>query len=474
MMNLTALLPPGFSFKQLYCFYDETKLKNHYSYAPLAIVLNDIDQQPDVSLTLSDEGAIFRWGADLLKADTSLLQQLKNEIANRYDISPGEITLSEVALSAKVALLVGKTGEKFEHLPIELAKGETETLTSTEKPDALAAVNGRKNYLLLEYSYDLTLQTSLKNYYSDDINELLRQLILTGNNGSKADCAAYIKKSIDDGDVLITQTTVNEPSPELCNQVNSEFCELFSDIAFKYVNGVNNIYDLPNPCNQTIDYSNGAPRQYPLLCSSDVATWLEGFTPTDFVHYSNTPIPNPHRPVNPDKPVNKTLSVSVSFKPSDFQISQITLIWGKSTETMPWNFGPTDLTSDTRGSLQIEVSYFFGGSYKSELAYTSEDWVIQPADAGLCLIELDATALEQHNKKVAGAIIYHPDRQGRRHTENFTFPDNGKWKINWYVTSLSNDLGGKLNGDYTLTPKGWGKPKQHTLDNTSETSIILK
>lgn len=472
-MNPIDLLPPGFSYKGLYCFYDENKQQHHYSYCPLEIIINNVNEKPDVSLTLSDEGARFSWGSELFSPDEQQLQALKNEAANYFDVSPNEITLTPVDPVSQIALNVGDGTQWYERLDIDQTKGQTEILTSTEKPHALSALNGNSDYLQLEYDYNLTLQTHLRWNFQQDINPLLREIVRAGANASKQDCAAYIEQAIEDGDLSIDKTQLNQPSPTLQQQVSAEFCSMLTDIAFKYVDGVDDIYDLPNPCDQSLDYGKGEPRQYPLILTSDISTWLEGFNAGDFVHHTNTPIPNPDRPA-PDQPTEKTLTVSVNFKPVDFQIGSIELTWGDDEVKMPWDFAATQVTSKTRGPLKVVVSYYFGGKYTVELPYTGEDWVIAPEDAGLCQITLDATALADQNKKVTGSVAYHPQGGGRRYTENFTFPDNGQWQTQWYVTTLNSGIAGYLDGSYTTTPKRWGGSKTHQINRTSDTHLVLK
>ena len=184
-MSSVKHLPPGFCFKALYCYYDESSAKHHYKYVPLEIILAKINGKPDVSLTLSEEGAIFQWGSTLLSADQPLLQALKNEAANHFDVAPDKITLSAADINPKVALRVASDPAKYETLAIDLSKGLSEILSATEKPHALAAINGRENELQLEYSYNLTLQTHLQYHYEDDINPILIDIIHHGVEETK-------------------------------------------------------------------------------------------------------------------------------------------------------------------------------------------------------------------------------------------------------------------------------------------------
>ncbi len=341
----------GFNFRGLYCYKDASLDPWTFSYLPGAPrpELNP-SGKPIISLLVSDRGAILqlqtRWDTE-----PEVLAALKAEIANCYpELDLGLITLELARVTSEgVSLRIGDGQSEPKEIATFNSSGFPPyptlihaRLTSDEKAQALSALEGLENRLLVSYQLVLPLQTIVKTTIEGDVALDLKALAQTDSANeehksiSLKDCLAQIEIAIAEKRLTLTQEEINEVSEELRVKGIQAAKQYAAKQLLRRVQ--RNIF--PDESLLKVTDEQTEMRYYQLEHQTDVASWFPEGDGLNYMQVSPTPIEEPTRPDSeedtegeeepqPDKHPITEKRVSISFDAQDAPIHRFGLLGEK-------------------------------------------------------------------------------------------------------------------------------------------------
>lgn len=534
-----ATLPKnfGFSFNKVDCYKDASRDPWTFSFVPAEPKAElNIKGAPTISLLASQLGAILqlqaRWDVD---PDTR--EGLKAEVAKRHPSLEASLISVEVApLSSPTVVLSIGDGQN-DPQPIETANSSgfspystlmNVRLTADEKAQAIAALEGQKNRLILSYQSTLAVSSSVETTLAGDLTAEIEALSpessssLFGNlwqrkedsdsqdssepdSVSLSDCAAQIEAAIQADRLSLTQVEVGPFSKALRSKGLGAIKQM---AAAQLLSSVNSATDsrIPDEYDLQVTDTQTDRQLYTVERHADLATWVEGNSDASYMQVSPTSIEEPTRepPLEPstlptetssgcsdrdgnaDSPstslppngaasIATDLTVRLGFGNKDIPVSSIQVTYNDVSDKLRRpKFEPITLSSKRSSperTLLVETDYIRTGSnfIADPLVLDGNEWSLMPKTLGLVLIVVDAS-----EPKAAGAqklqlsFHYRPDGEGVRDRQTINFYErDDKWIQQWFVITKSNHLSGIIEWSWRETLKNGETVKHESVETTN-------
>lgn len=496
-------LPKGFYIHDVYCYQDATLDRWSFYYLPDQPKLeNNAFGEPLISLWTSTRGAILQLQT-CWNVETSLLTELKQELAKRHPELDADLISVELAplVIQGVTLTIGDGNNQFQDLATVNSSGVSPystifnlRLTATEKAKVLSAFNGMQNYLAVIYKFSLEVTSEIETIIAGDLATDIAQLrnsvvnsnsflssLFTENRQqaqpqekhiSLADCLAQIEIALSEQRLHLSRVEVSLVSDQLRQAVDNEAKQYAAQQLLNIVNSKN---PAPQESPLQIAARQTETQRYFLERQADVSSWFSNSNGSDYVQVLPTPIDEPDRlddntNVPPsEKPEVKQKIVRLAFAKEDLPISTIQVTCGEVTATLRRPHFQQVTLPATEEPLLVETKYTKAGkTFQSQLAPTTEDWLLTPEILGIAKITVDGTTPKTSKAKNVQVTVYYKPAKGgdgfrESRTINFQQGD-AEWLASWYVITRSASLNGVIEWFWVETPAKGAAIKHKSLE----------
>lgn len=479
----------------------------------------DFSGQPTLSLWVSDRGAILqlqtRWDVE-----SSLLEDLKAEIARRYQISSHSIVLDMASVSSpEVSLEIGDGQGNFQVLKTSPSSGFLpyttifqETLTAGEKHQALSALSGEPDYLRVKYSAEVGVTAAVVIRLAGDVAADIAELVKTAAGGEQQptsklgglfsrrnqqpqrsialeDCLTQMEKAITEGRITLSITEVNVVSQELRQRVEHQVKQSAAHLLLQRVQQAQAGNILPDSSTLEAQFTDTETHSYSVERQTDVSSWFPDGNGRDRIQSSPETIDEPLRPVLGETgptAVGDTSGgtgstagekvVRLGFEPESTSLYSIRVTCAGQTQTLEEpSFHSVTLPAPPGEPLVVETGYSLGENFTAQLPPTiSGEWVLASENVGLAKIVVDASARQTARaKSVRVKVTYKPSGDGDRETKTVDFDQrDAEWTKNVYFVTRSPNLSGVIEYSWQETPAK-GSPVSSKVFKTENTQVTL-
>jgi hypothetical protein len=480
-------IPHGFEFKGLYCYPNLGQAMSYY-YLPSALQpQRDTAGNPILSMVTTGSGGFLQFSV-LWDTPSEILEALREDIAQREDLeNPAVLRFAFAPITVQDAsLLLGDGNDTMQELQKTRSSGFLPystlfnlQLNPEQQAQVAAALNGRKNFLKIQY--DITLETFAVvtgNLHGDATKFVVK---LKGEQKNElftitpGEVQRHLQEAIQQGQFQLTVEADNAPDT-LEERVRAQVLAEATTLLIRFFRNESAIADISH---WDVRVSLSEPISIDLLLETDVATWFKDGTGTGYITPAPGTNPNPlpdELPGDPpDSSSSRKLNIHLDFPATEAPIGLIRVRRGNAQITLaPPDFPPAVLPASTDKILSIETSYTTGGPvYENHPAIpTSGDIGLSPADLGLVQVQIDARALSTAKAKKARIWLrYQPTEQGVADERTLHFR-NAEWQANWFLISRSESLAGILEYEWQVTTDN-DKLVKHDRIQTTTSTIVL-
>lgn len=465
-------LPTGFEIRGVY-FYCDPNDPYTFFYIPGEPTAEvSPSGQPSLSLMVSDQIALLqlgsRWGLDAQQQE-AIEQDLQHQFS---ELTPALIRLSPAPVTIKQTVLqLGDGDGNFGLLQTVSSAGYPPfaalfnvQLTSKQKTQAIAALNGRENFLVVTYQGTLATEIPVSTSIQGDIRT---DLAMLNQNTTLADCLEQIELAISANRLIVQRSHPETVDSELVLKVDQIAKYKAASVLLDQLQQAQR-----DPDRATLEVTATliATQLLTIERSTDISTWFEGNTGLDHVRVL------PPVSKEPEQTSSESLTVRLGFDAQDSAIAFIQVKFGEAQATLrPPKFDTVTFSSvQSSSSLMITTHYTDGGSsWENQLPFPqAAELSLNPNDVGLALIVVDASARKQAGStSLQIQVKYIPKNSGTEDERTLYFRF-GEWTDSWYIVTRSTDLGGVLEFEAKETTLDDVVIK-HPLTTTTETEIKL-
>jgi hypothetical protein len=468
-------LPEGIDFKGIYCYQNKNEPSTFFYLPREPKPEPDPQGKPTLTLWVSEQGAMLQcaaqWGAD-----AELLVELRDYLAQKFQLDPVLIRLSPAPVSVKgVTLSMGDGAGKFRALKTASSSGYSPyttvfnvQLTAEEKTQAVAALNGRQRFLSIGYQMALAVEILAETAIAGDVRE---DIAVLGKEATLEACLAQIETAIAAGRLSLTHSGTAEPSDAIWQKAERLVKEKAATILQRFVQGA-----IANPAQSTIEASVSLAdtAMLPIERSTDVSSWFPKGKGTDHIRVLPASIPGSDQP--PPPPVTTGRTVRLGFDAKEIGIAFIQLTQGDAKQTLRApDFNSITLPANQSANpLLVKTHYTDSGPpFEVTLATPSaEGWVLSPKDLGLVKVAIDGSALREAGCKQARVrVLYRPSGKGSE-DDRTIYLRRDDWTASWYIVTRSSNLNGVLEYEWKET-KADGSVVKHPFVTTDKPELKL-
>lgn len=277
-------IPNGLNYQGIDYYVDRTDSSRFY-YIPSTPTSQATSQgHPAISLIVLEQLAMLQISSEW-SLHPEQLEQLKTAIAKQFDLEtvslqPAPLIVESVILSLRTSkndLEVLKIVESSGYLPFTALFSVQ--LNNEQKPQAIAAFNGRKDQLIITYNATLKTEISAEVAITGDITEDLKNLPKNlPKNPTLADCSRQIETAIAQHRLKLEQ------SSEVPEALLKKTVELVKDRAAQLL-----LYmaeNSPAPYDRSRFHASASlTEDAPILIerSTDISTWFPKGDGMDYV-----------------------------------------------------------------------------------------------------------------------------------------------------------------------------------------------
>lgn len=478
---MNVQVPKGFEFQHVYCF-PNTEQPLSYYYLPLQIQpQRDADGTPMVNLVSVGTGGFLQLSVSW-DAPSALLDALRQEIAQRETLdNPAELRLAFAPITLQqVSLLLGTGGETFDAIATSKSSGFppytalfSVQLNAEQQAQVAAALNGRENFLQVEYNAILNGFAEASATLTGDASAVIAQFKGSRRILNHHEVQAILEQAITSDQLQITVDASNTASAQLIDRVKTQTLTQSVDLLLRFLQGEERIPDITR---LQVSVSLTEPHQVTLELKTDIATWFSNRSGTQQIQPAPGAIafPSPTHPPTLSSAPSAALPIYLTFTPTDAPVALISIQQGTAKTTLtPPDFSATLSALSKDEPLAVETSYTTGGGYQSRVpSPPAGELALSPADLGLVQVQVDATALEAiATKKARIWLRYRPDGAGIANETTIYFRDR-PWQADWFVISRSKDLQGVLTYEWQVTTENGDVIKREMTETTSPHVVL--
>jgi hypothetical protein len=430
---------------------------------------------PTLQFMVSDKGAILQFGAQW-SVEPSLLSKLMDDLSGMYQDLPKElIRLSPAQNSVSAATLsIGDGTGKFDELQSVKSSGYPPfaalfnvQLGSLDKTRVVASLNGRRDFLKVDYKGSLPVEREARVSISGDVSQEVSNL---GKNASIVDALALVESAIAKGRLKVEESVDEEVSQDLKNNINRQAKEKAASTILAMAASAGN----SGQAKLESTVSGTETAQVPLESSTDISSWFPGGTGADHIIVVGVTITEPDKS-SVTEPVAQTKFVKLGFEAIEMPVAFIELKLGDVAAKMVGpGFADASLPAAVPGELVVRTNYSDGGpAFETKLPLAdSKGWTLKPEDLGMTKIVLDGSRPRAAGSTDARVrVVYRPSGKGTYDDRTIYFRRDS-WTTSWFIVTRSADLEGSLVFDWRETAAD-GSVLMHPSSNTDKTELQL-
>jgi hypothetical protein len=472
-------IPNGFEFQRVYCYPNPDQPLSYYYLSLQIQPQRDTDGNPIINLVSVGTGGFLQLSVSW-NAPSELLNSLRQTIAQHENVeNPDVLRLAFAPVTVQhVALLLGDGEDHWEAIATSKSSGFppytalfNAQLNAERQTQVAAALNGRENFLQIEYCASLSGFVEASAKLTGDASNIMTQFKGTRRILDQQEVQRVLEQVISEGQLQITVNASQNASNRLIEQVKTHVLIQSAELLLQFLQGEERIPDITH---LDITVTNTEPQQLSLNLTTDVATWFTQGSGLDQIQLASGVVPSPS-PAPTLSPVPSfTLPVRLNFPSADVPIELIMLQQGARKITLtPPDFSAERPEFRQDESVDVETSYSFGGVYAKKLTLSgSKELALSPADLGLAQVTVDATALEEMGaKKVRIWLRYRPDGDGVANETTIYLRDR-PWQATWFVISRSDTLQGFLEYEWQVTLENGDFIKREMTETTSPHIVL--
>lgn len=472
-LNPQLTLQDFFYLNTAFAFHDQTKADEQFTCGESTYQYVTTDggtQESAFHLLTSSEGGM----ATLIHPSQTLPKdKIKDYITSHITSSYQDVSLTQISPNISIFLAFSATNNVKAHT---IAFDDSKlAVTHDESNQIVKAIQGTKNCVNIITHAAFNVNSRVKASLSADWRQIL--IIAVEKKYHQLDSIkTLISQEIDNNTIQLTQTFENTPSNASKSLVLNHLIDTAARLACNTLEGVTGIDELPDTVDYSVTYSNALPQAYCIEKSDDMAELFSLLPFSSMISHSPQPLPEPNRkPI--DKPTHhQECKVSLNFQASDFQITEIVVLWGENSTPMSWpNFPSVVLNSnDEINNITIKTTFADYTTFETQIPWNSEV-TLSISDIGYREITFNAETIKSDFKNISGTATYYPN-ESKQKSRSFNFYFSGsEWRCNWQLNTNSKSLNGIIEYQWSGKPDSyWSKTFQSGSIKTENSLIELQ
>lgn len=274
---MTAL-PEGVEYNGVYCYRRAGDSATFYYIPGAPAPQRTSTGDPQVSLISMGSIAMLQVGVTW-DAGSDALSDVRGQLARKYpELDPAAIQLVPAAVSVTgVTLELVNADGKYDVIGTSSSSGTAPfdaifsvSLKSEQSPQAISALNGRKDVLRAVYSVSVDVSVASSATLSGDVAAELGEL---DTNATAEECQTALQSALDAGHVTLETSGDPDVPDTLVKQVRLQVMDKAADLLHRFLAGSETDFDAAH---LKVTVSKTSSVQVALTRTSDAGTWFSG------------------------------------------------------------------------------------------------------------------------------------------------------------------------------------------------------